>query len=61
LFGFEDGESVASWARQSVVTAISLHLLNGRGDALDPEARLTRAEAAAIVRRLLLEAELINP
>lgn len=61
LSGFADGESVASWARQSVATAIGLHLLHGRGDALDLEARLTRAEAAAIVRRLLLEAELINP
>lgn len=60
LLAFADGADVPSWARSSVASAISLNLLKGRGGALDPEANLTRAEAAVVVRRLLQAADLIN-
>ncbi|WP_217593544.1 Ig-like domain-containing protein [Cohnella sp. GbtcB17] len=60
LSAFADGGDVPSWARSSIASAINLNLLKGRGGKLDPEANLTRAEAAVIVRRLLQAADLIN-
>ncbi|WP_284643449.1 S-layer homology domain-containing protein [Paenibacillus silviterrae] len=60
LSAFADGSDVASWAQTNVAAAISLNLMNGRGDKLDLEATLTRAETAALVRRFLQAAKLIN-
>lgn len=61
LSAFKDGSEVASWARTNVAAAISLNLMNGRGEKLEVDANLTRAETAALVRRLLQAAKLINP
>lgn len=61
LSAFSDGEEVSGWARTDVSAAISLDLLKGRGGKLDSKAYLTRAETAALVRRLLQAANLINP
>ncbi|MDQ1911400.1 S-layer homology domain-containing protein [Paenibacillus sp. GD4] len=61
LSTFADGSDVASWAQTNVAAAISLNLMNGRGDKLDLEATLTRGETAALVRRFLQAAKLINP
>jgi uncharacterized repeat protein (TIGR02543 family) len=60
LSAFADGSEVASWARSNVAAAISLNLMNGRGEQLDVDANLTRAETAALVRRFLQAAKLIN-
>ncbi len=60
LSQFTDGSEVASWAQANVAAAISLNLMNGRGDTLDVSANLTRAETAALIRRLLQAANLIN-
>jgi len=60
LSAFTDGSDAASWARTSLAAAISLDLMNGRGDKLDLGSNLTRAETAALVRRFLQAANLIN-
>ncbi|WP_158560792.1 S-layer homology domain-containing protein [Paenibacillus contaminans] len=60
LSTFKDGSEIASWARTNVAAAISLNLMNGRGEKLEVDANLTRAETAALVRRLLQAAKLIN-
>ncbi|GGD85072.1 S-layer homology domain-containing protein [Paenibacillus nasutitermitis] len=61
LSAFKDGSEIASWARTNVAAAISLNLMNGRGEKLEVDANLTRAETAALVHRLLQAAKLINP
>lgn len=60
LAAFADGGETASWARNSVAAAISLNIISGRGEQLDLNAHVTRAETSALVRRLLQAAELIN-
>ncbi|WP_337100960.1 S-layer homology domain-containing protein [Paenibacillus sp. YIM B09110] len=60
LTAFADGGEVSAWARNDVAAAISLELLKGHDGKLDPESDLSRAEAAALVRRLLQAANLIN-
>lgn len=60
LAAFTDGEAVADWAKLGVAATVSHKLVNGRDGKLDFTANLTRAETAAIVRRLLQEAGLIN-
>lgn len=57
---FTDGSDAASWARDSVASAINLNLMKGKGLTLDLNANLTRAEAAAVVRRFLQAGTLIN-
>ncbi|WP_027086932.1 S-layer homology domain-containing protein [Cohnella panacarvi] len=60
LSAFSDGGNVAGWSRSSVAAAVRLHLLQGRNGKLELEANLTRAETAALVRRLLRTANLID-
>ncbi|MDF2960459.1 MAG: xynA [Paenibacillus sp.] len=60
LSDFTDGTLVADWAKLNVAAAISNNLVNGRDGKLDLTANLTRAETAAVVRRLLQSADLIN-
>ncbi|MBO9599244.1 MAG: S-layer homology domain-containing protein, partial [Cohnella sp.] len=60
LSAFSDGDKVAGWSRASVAAAVQLHLLQGSNGKLDLEANLTRAETAALVRRLLRAANLID-
>lgn len=60
LSAFSDGGKVAGWSRASVAAAVHLNLLQGHGGKLDLEANLTRAETAALVRRLLRTANLID-
>ncbi|WP_276355730.1 S-layer homology domain-containing protein [Cohnella caldifontis] len=60
LSTFADGSHVANWARSNVAAAIRLSLIYGRDGKLDLNADLTRAETAAIVRRFLQAANLIN-
>jgi hypothetical protein len=60
LSAFADGSNVAAWAKSNVAAAVSHKLVNGRDGKLDLSANLTRAETAALVRRLLQSANLIN-
>ncbi|WP_230986465.1 S-layer homology domain-containing protein [Cohnella fermenti] len=51
---FPDFERVSAWAKEGVQTSVQFGILQGnpRGE-LHPGASTTRAEAAAMVRRLL--------
>ncbi len=60
LSAFSDGDKAAGWSRASIAAAVHLNLLQGHGGKLDLEANLTRAETAALVRRLLRTANLID-
>ncbi|MFD0673510.1 S-layer homology domain-containing protein [Cohnella sp. GCM10027633] len=60
LSAFADGNDVAGWAREEVAAAARLYLMQGRDGKLDFGAYLTRAETAALVRRLLQTAYLID-
>ncbi|NWL88637.1 hypothetical protein DMN77_13765 [Paenibacillus sp. 79R4] len=54
IYPFADRNEVAGWAAESVVSAVSLGLLQGRErNQFAPRADLTRAEAARVVYRLL--------
>lgn len=53
---FKDSHSIASWAQQSVSEAAALGLLQGKGSGLfAPKDRLTRAESAQVIWKLLQE------
>ncbi|MFF2890537.1 InlB B-repeat-containing protein, partial [Paenibacillus sp. NPDC057967] len=61
LSSFKDRGQVAGWAEQSVAETVYSGLAKGSSDGnLKPEATMTRAETAAMVRRLLQQAGLIN-
>ena len=60
LARYADGGSVAAWAQDGVAYTIEAGIVNGReGGKLAPQAFITRAEAAAIIERLLKKSELI--
>ncbi|MDF2938770.1 MAG: S-layer y protein, partial [Paenibacillaceae bacterium] len=49
------------WAKEEIAAAITLGLMNGTSvDALSPEGTATRAESAAMLKRLLVKARFIN-
>lgn len=57
---YADAEQVASWAKDAVASSISTGLVSGRGkDTIAPNQSITRAETAAIIRRLLQQSGLI--
>jgi hypothetical protein len=57
---FTDGDSSSDYATQSIAACIKTGVISGRsGRQLAPKATITRAEIAAIVRRLLQKSELI--
>ncbi|RJX38721.1 hypothetical protein D3P09_14355 [Paenibacillus pinisoli] len=61
LSSFNDGGEVAAWAQESVAAIVQSGLAKGSPDGnLNPEATMTRAETAAMVRRLLQQAGFIN-
>ncbi|RJE87689.1 hypothetical protein D3P07_15385 [Paenibacillus sp. 1011MAR3C5] len=61
LVSFNDRSLVAAWAEQSVAETVYSGLAKGSPDGnLNPEATMTRAETAVMVRRLLQQAGLIN-
>jgi len=61
LSSFNDGGEVAAWAQESVAAIVQSGLVKGSPDGnLNPEATMTRAETAAMVRRLLQQAGFIN-
>ncbi|WP_248924747.1 S-layer homology domain-containing protein [Paenibacillus hamazuiensis] len=60
LSPFADGGEVQGWARREVAAAISVGLIGGSADGLQPNREMSRAETAVIVQRLLEKAGLIG-
>lgn len=60
LAPFADHAAVATWAQDAVATAVQSGLVQGNSKGLAPTQHLSRAETAAIVQRLLMQAKLID-
>lgn len=61
LNAFADHEKIAGWARPSVATVAEAGIIHGKPDGrFAPEESATRAEAAVILKRALLELNFIN-
>ncbi|MCM3759949.1 S-layer homology domain-containing protein [Alkalihalobacillus oceani] len=61
LATYDDANQVAPWAREAVALLISEGIIEGKSDQfLKPKDTMTRAEAAAMVQRLLKTTELID-
>ena len=60
LAGFKDAGQIGSWARAELAAAIESGIVNGTSaNTVSPTATATRAEAAAMIIRLLDNAEFI--
>ena len=59
LAGFKDRDRIGGWPKDAVVVCIKYNVIKGSNQMLNPKANITRAETAAILMRLLQEAELI--
>lgn len=54
LSGFTDAEVIPDWARADVAAAVAAGIVQGRADgSFDPDAKMTRAEAAVMLARAL--------
>lgn len=60
LSGFADASLLHSWAREAASQAIQLGLIEGYGGSVYPQENMTRAETAAMVYKLLVNAKLID-
>lgn len=60
LAPFADAPDVAAWARDGAALAAASGIVHGSGGWLAPRRELTRAEAAAMLQRLLQAANLID-
>ncbi len=60
LAPFADHAAVAKWAQDAVATAVQSGLVQGNSKGLAPTQHLSRAETAALVQRLLVQAKLID-
>lgn len=60
LAAYTDGGSVGRWARQSAALNVHYGIFQGYQQALRPQDSISRAETAAIIQRLLQQADLIN-
>ncbi|MNI28737.1 hypothetical protein D3C73_825310 [compost metagenome] len=52
LDAYEDKALIPDWARQSTALSIKHGIIEGEGHVVNPQATLTRAQAAAIAIRL---------
>ncbi|WP_025681551.1 cadherin-like beta sandwich domain-containing protein [Paenibacillus massiliensis] len=60
LSSYTDAAQVASWAKEAAAASIHTGLVTGRGsNTIAPQQSITRAETAAILRRLLQQSGLI--
>ncbi|MBJ6362888.1 FG-GAP-like repeat-containing protein [Paenibacillus sp. GCM10012307] len=57
---FKDDAAIGEWAREALASTVKAGLLKGYNDKLAPKENVTRAQAAAMVRRLLQTSNLIN-
>ena len=60
LARFADANEVADWAKDAFAALVHLGLVQGSDAGLNPQGKLTRAEAAALVHRLLKKAGWID-
>ena len=61
LSAFSDRASVENWAKDNAAKCVVTGVVSGRdGNRIAPKEDITREEAAAMVRRLLINSNLIN-
>ncbi|WP_166241384.1 pectinesterase family protein [Paenibacillus turpanensis] len=60
IASFQDSSAISTWAKPSLSSAVAAGLVGGYNNMLNPSREITRAEAAAMVHRLLVAANLIN-
>ncbi|ANY67213.1 hypothetical protein BBD42_12610 [Paenibacillus sp. BIHB 4019] len=60
LDAYGDSSSVSGYAKAAVASALKNGIVQGADGSLNPDSNVTRAETAAIVKRLLVKAGLIN-
>ena len=61
LTAFSDDDEISNWAKDSVVKCLETGIVSGRDTGkIAPQENITRAEAVVMVRRLLVNSDLIN-
>ncbi|WP_419876008.1 S-layer homology domain-containing protein [Candidatus Pristimantibacillus sp. PTI5] len=60
LAPFSDSQSVSEWSREAVAAIIKQGIVKGSNGKINAGSAISRAETAAMVRRLLQQASLIN-
>ncbi|MCU6791571.1 cadherin-like beta sandwich domain-containing protein [Paenibacillus sp. WQ 127069] len=60
LQNFNDNQMIADWAKQAMAAAVSNGIIQGDQQKIMPQDNVTRAQTAAMMRRLLQKAGLIN-
>ncbi|MCG7408675.1 S-layer homology domain-containing protein [Paenibacillus sp. ACRRX] len=59
LKAFKDGVDVSKWAQESVAASIQNGVVKGNGERIGAKENMTRAEVAAVVRRMLQQLNFI--
>jgi len=59
LAKFKDGDRLSNWSKLSVAFCIQQNIVVGNQGRVEPDSKITRAQAAVIVMRMLLQAGLI--
>ncbi|MOA44167.1 Endo-1,4-beta-xylanase A precursor [compost metagenome] len=59
LQSFQDREQIAAWAEQAAALSAKYGIIEGSSGHANPQAHITRAEAAAVIKRLLEKSGLI--
>nr|WP_255570353.1 Ig-like domain-containing protein [Cohnella sp. CFH 77786] len=60
LSGFKDADQIGEWAVEAVASTVKQGIVQGYDQQLKPHVKITRAQTAVMVRRLLQKADLIN-
>jgi hypothetical protein len=60
LSQYKDSNSVSDWAKNAAAACTGFKVMQGSYGNLRPQSNITRAETAAVVMRMLQQAELIN-
>jgi hypothetical protein len=60
LTGFSDAGSLSPWALEAASALIEAGIVQGDGGSLNPQRHVSRAEAAVLVRRTLIEIGFMN-
>jgi hypothetical protein len=60
LSSFSDESTISDWARQAIASAVKQGIAQGVDNKLAPSENITRAQTAAMIRRMLVKAGLIN-
>ena len=50
---FDDKDKVSDWSREALQWAVTNGVMSGKGNALDPVGNATRAECAAMLKKLM--------